>query len=218
MTITAIIPMLLKIFSIGLGVAVFYLVSDLSKEQKKNQAAEALSQIVNFVLFIWLAKILLNLPLLLSDPLAVLAYPSDSRAFYLAIFFSAAFLFYSMRSDRTKGGQLIQTLLYILLPASFFYEFIHLTWYDDSYAFGNVILNAVLLALFLGLNDRIFPSAVGSVLLSVWAAGLFLILLIQSYASVFGYEMAPLFILTIFTAGLLLILLSNRRRATNEFD
>lgn len=214
----AIISMLIKISSILSGAAVFYWISDLAKEQKKKRAEEALSQIVNFVLFIWLSKILLNLPLLLSDPLAVLAYPSDSRAFYLAVFFSAASLFYGMKSGRIKGWPLLHTLLHILLPASFFYEFARLAWYDDSYAFGNVLLYAVLLALFLLLNNRVSPYAIGSVLLTVWAAGLFLISSVQSYASVYGYGMAPWFIATLFAAGHLLIVFNSRRRTANEFD
>ncbi|MBT2571759.1 hypothetical protein [Planococcus sp. ISL-110] len=216
MSIIAIIPMLLKVFSIVLGVAIFYLVSDLVKDQKKIRVEEAFSQIINFVLFIWLSKILLNLPLLLKDPLAVLAYPSDSRAFYLAIFFSAAFLFYGMRSGKIKGWELIQTLLHILLPASFFYEFIQLAWYDDTYALGNLILYAVLLALFLVLGDRMSPYTVVRVLLSVWAAGMLLILSIQSYSSIFSYGMKPWFIILLFMAGHFLLLLSSRRRATNE--
>lgn len=218
MTITAIVPIVVNIFSIGLGAAVFYLVSDLGKGRKKKQAEEALSQIVNFVLFIWLSKILLNLPLLFSDPLAVLAYPSDSSAFYLAIFFSAAFLMYGMKSKGIQGWLLMQTLLYLLLPAAFFYEFAQLAWFDDAYAFGNLILYAILLAVFLGLNDRLSPSAAGHVLLSVWAGGMFLISTIQPYSSTFGYVMEPWFILILFTTGHFLILFSNRRRVTNECD
>ncbi|HSI67856.1 MAG TPA: hypothetical protein VK947_10595 [Planococcus sp. (in: firmicutes)] len=216
MPTTAIIPILLNVFSIGFGFAVFYVASDLVKEQKKKLAGEAFSQIINFVLFIWLAKILLNLPLFFSDPLAVLAYPSGSQAFYLAISFSAAFLFYGMKSGQIKGRQLIQTLLYIILPALFFYEFAQLAWYGDTYAFGNLILYAVLLALFLILGDRVSPYAVGSVLLSVWAVGVFLVSSSESYSSAFGYGMKPWFIIMLFTAGHFLILLSNRRRATNE--
>ncbi|MBT2582859.1 hypothetical protein [Planococcus sp. ISL-109] len=212
----AIIPILLYVFSMILGFAVFYIISDLVKEQKKKQAGEALSQIINFVLFIWLSKILLNLPLLLRDPLAALAYPSGSQAFYLAILFSAALLFFSARSGRIQCWQLIQTLLYILLPAAFFYEFAQLAWFDDAYAFGNLILYAVLVALFLGLNDRVSPYAVGSVLLSMWAGGVLLISSLQSYSSAFGYVMEPWFIFILFTAGHFLILLSSRRRATNE--
>lgn len=218
MATLAIIPMLLNILSVILGVSVFYIVSDLAKVHKKKRAEQAISHIVNFVLFLWLSKILLNLPLLFSDPLALLAYPSDSKAFYLAIFFSAASLFYGMTSGRIHGWQLIQTLLYILLPASFFYAFAQIAWFDDAYAFGNLIVYAVLLALFLALKDRLSPNRVGSVLLSVWAAGMFLIFSVQSYASAFGYGMEPWFIFILFTAGHLIILLSTRRRALHEFD
>lgn len=218
MTITVIIPMLVNIFSIGFGAAVFYLVSDLENGQKKKRTEEAFSQIVNFVLFIWLSKILLNLPLLFSDPLAVLAYPSDSRAFYLAIFLSSAFLMYGMKSKRVQGWPLIQTLLYLLLPAAFFYEFAQLAWFDDVYALGNLILYAVLLALFLGLNDRVNPYAVGPVLLSVWTGGMLLISSIQSYSSTFGYVIEPWFIIILFITSYFLIFYSNRRRTKNECD
>lgn len=218
MTLTTIIPILVNIFSIGLGAAVFYLVSDFESGQKKKQIEEALSQIVNFVLFNWLSKILLNLPLLFSDPLAVLAYPSDSRAFYLAIFFSTAFLVYGMKSKGIQGWPLVQTLLYLLLPAAFFYEFAQLAWFDDVYALGNLILYAVLLALFLGLNDRLNPYAVGQVLLSVWTGGMLLISSIQSYSSTFGYVIEPWFIIILFITSNFLILFSNRRRAKNECD
>lgn len=221
MSIGAITPILITISSVALGFAVFFIISDLAKEHKKQRAQEALSQIINFVLFIWLSKILLNLPLLFSDPLAVLAYPSDSRAFYLAAFFSAALLVYGMTSGRIQAWQLFQTLVYIVLPASFFYEFAQLAWVGDASAFGNLILSAVLLALFLILNDRVSPYAAGSVLLTVWTAGVFLISSIQPYSSVFGYVMETWFIIILFTTGHFLMLLnnsSNRRRAINECD
>lgn len=216
MPTNAIVPMLLNISSIVSGIAVFYIVSDLAKEHKRKRTAQAFSQIINFILFVWLAKILLNLPLLFSDPLAMLAYPSDSGAFHLAIFFSAAFISYTIWNDRTEGWPLLQTLLYILLPAAFFYEFAQLAVYDDSYAYGNMGVYAALLALFLVLDGKVSPYSIGGVLLSVWTAGMFLIFLFQSYASAFGYGMEPWFLIIFFTAGHLVILLSSRRRATNE--
>lgn len=214
MLTSAIMPLLVTIFSILSGLAVFYLVSNLAKEQKKKQVADAFSHIINFVLFVWLSKILLNLSLFFSDPLAMLAYPSNSKAFYLAIFFSAAMLFYNTKRDGILNWQIIQTLVYAILPALFFYEFVELALFEDRYALGNLILYAVLLMVFLMLNERVSSGTVGSVLLSVWTAGVLLISAIQSSSSAFGYALDPWFIILLFMVGHVLLLLSIRRRRT----
>ncbi|MGM0898543.1 MAG: hypothetical protein ACQEV0_11620 [Bacillota bacterium] len=216
MPTVAITPLLLPVFSILFGGAVFYIMSDSVKALKKKRAGEAFSQIINFVLFIWLSKVLLNLPLLFSDPLAMLAYPSDSAAFYLAALFSSALLLYGVNSGQIIDWQLAHTLLHVLLPASFFYEFARLAWFDDVGAFGNLIVYTVLLALFIGLHDRVSAGIASSALISVWAVGMLLISWLQSYPSLFGYVMAPWFVIIVFAAGHFLILFTSRRRATNE--
>lgn len=216
MSSSALTSMLIYILSIALGVAVFYIVSDWAKEQKIKQAGEAVSQIINFVLFIWLSKIILSLPLLFRDPLALLAYPSNSKAFYLAILFSAAVLLYGVNSGQVKGQAIFGTLLHILLPAAFFYEFAQLAWFGNAYAFGNLILYAVLLGLFFGVNDRLSLYALSTVLLSLWAGGMLLNAVLELFPSIFGYAMEPWFILLFFTASQFLIFLNKRRRSTNE--
>lgn len=216
MTIPAITPMLLHIASIALGFAVFYIISDFAKAQKLKQAGEAFSQLINFVLFIWLSKILLNLALMFRDPLALLAYPSGSKAFYLAVLFSAAVLLYGTRKGRIDGWLFVRALWLILLPAAFFYEFARFTWFGDAYAFGNLILYAALLAVFLGISDKLPPHTATSVLITLWACGMLLGSVLQSYPSAFGYVMEPWFILLFFAASQALIFFSNRRRATHE--
>lgn len=216
MSTSALTSMLVYILSIALGVIVFYIVSNWAKEQKIKQAGEVISQIINFVLFMWLSKVILNLPLLFRDPLALLAYPSNSKAFYLAILFSAAVLLYGVNSGRIKGQTFIRTLWHILLPAAFFYEFAQLAWFGDAYAFGNLILYAVLLGLFFGVNDRLSFSAFSAVLLSVWTGGMLLNASLGLFPSTFGYTMEPWFIIFFLTATQFLILLTKKRRPTNE--
>src|SRR5690606_27038035 len=78
--------------SFALSLLAFYVMSTLPKEQRKEQVSEITSQLINFVLFLWLAKILLKLPLFVRDPLAVLAYPGNSEAFYLASLFTGVLI------------------------------------------------------------------------------------------------------------------------------
>src|SRR5699024_377189 len=70
-------------FIIGM---LFYYMTTSEKDRKKKQHAIdlALSYIINFVLYTWLAKIVVLFSLFIKDPFAVLPYPSDSRMFYLA--------------------------------------------------------------------------------------------------------------------------------------
>src|SRR5690625_1095176 len=82
------------VISFIVGFAFFYITSPLQKELKKAQLEEMFSQLVNFIIFIWVGKIILNFSIFIDDPLAILAYPSNSEAFYLAVLFSAILLFY----------------------------------------------------------------------------------------------------------------------------
>src|SRR5690625_3451826 len=82
------------IVSLAIGLITFYILNDLPKEKKKKYMEEFISQLVNFIIFIWVGKILLNISLFIQDPLAVLAYPGDSGAFYLAVLFTAIIAVY----------------------------------------------------------------------------------------------------------------------------
>src|SRR5690625_2609412 len=72
------------IISFVIGFIFFYIISPLSKEEKRKHIEELVSLLINFIIFIWVGKIIMNLAIFISDPLAVLAYPSDSSAFYIA--------------------------------------------------------------------------------------------------------------------------------------
>lgn len=216
MTFSAIIPMLLDIVSIGLGFIVFYVFSNLGKDQKINLIRETLSQIINFVLFIWLSKSLLNLSLLFRDPLAMLAYPSGSKAFYLALLFSAGLIFYSHRKGRIDGWPFVESLWFTLLPAAFFYEFIRLIWSGDIYAFGGIILYGIMLIAFLGMGEKIPQLVASSILIALWTSGMMLGVLTQTYPTTFGYVIEPWFIFLFFTISQTMIYLNYKRRDTHE--
>ncbi|WP_010648806.1 MULTISPECIES: hypothetical protein [Oceanobacillus] len=88
--------------SFAVGFLSFYLLSDLTREQKKLQVEEIISQLFNFVIFIWIGKILINLSTFISDPLSILAYPSDSKSFYFAIVSIALMLLYKSKQKTCK--------------------------------------------------------------------------------------------------------------------
>ncbi|MFD1031615.1 hypothetical protein [Metaplanococcus flavidus] len=194
------------VISFALAFLAFYLISPLSKEQRKEQIGEIISQLINFVLFLWLAKILLNLQLFVQDPLAVLAYPSNSEAFYLATLFTGVLLFYKRRQKKITGVLLAHSFLQVFLAASFFYEFIQFVWRDNPFSFHYLIVFGVLLALFHLLQGRAKPQNQISIVLAVGAAGFFAINFMLPYLTLFGYIMEPWFLALLLAAcfGLLI--------------
>lgn len=192
--------------SFALAFLAFYAMSSLDKMQRKKQLEEITSQLINFVLFLWLAKILLNLPLFVQDPLAVLAYPSNSESFYLAALLTGGLLVYKARKRKIAGALLAHSFLQVFLAASFFYEFIQMMWRDNPFSFPYLVVYGVLLALFHVLQGRVDRQNQISIVLGAGAAGFFAISFMLPYLSIFGYIVEPWFLALVLAAcfGLLI--------------
>jgi hypothetical protein len=207
---TKVISIIIAFISISGGILAYYMVSELPKEQRKKQINEMTSQIVNLILFIWAGKILLNFPAFIQDPLAILAYPSDSIALYLAILFSSALLFYKSRKGQLDVLMFIQTFIPIFLISSFLFEFIQFSWNAQTLSFGYMVLLAVLLVLHLLIQRKLDVYALTIVMLTGWSLGISMLHFVQPFVTAFGYLMAPWFIGVFFTVSLTLLLLHKR--------
>lgn len=173
--------------SLAVGFLAFYLLSDRPKAEKKKQMDDMISQIINFILLIWLGKIIMNVSLFLSDPLAVLAYPSDADAFYTAVIFMPIWLLVQSRRKQLKIFPLIVSFIPVFLVSSFVYEFIEWTAYDNPFAIGNLILFAVLIGLYFFLKEKLNASVLLFILITVWSFGLVFMMTFQPFITVFGY-------------------------------
>ncbi len=173
--------------SLAVGFLAFYLLSDRPKAEKKKQMDDMISQIINFILLIWLGKIIMNVSLFLSDPLAVLAYPSDTDAFYTAVIFMPIWLLVQSRRKQLKIFPLIVSFIPVFLVSSFVYEFIEWTAYDNPFAIGNLILFAVLIGLYFFLKEKLNASVLLFILITVWSFGLVFMMTFQPFITVFGY-------------------------------
>ncbi|GFZ84597.1 hypothetical protein GCM10010978_26110 [Compostibacillus humi] len=190
-------------FSFAIGILSLYYFSDLTKDEKKKHLEELLSQIINFVLLIWLGKIILNISGFLSDPLSILAYPSDSKVFYFAIVFITVLLLYKAKRKNLHMLPLFKSFAHFFLISSFVYEFIQFMIKDNRYAFGQLLLLAVLIGVFFFLRERIKVTILLMVIVAVWSAGMIILGFMQPFITVFGYLMAPWFIVLFFVASML---------------
>lgn len=202
--------------SFALAFLAFYVMSQLSKEQRKLQINEIISQVINFMLFLWLAKVLLNLPLFVQDPLAVLAYPSNSEAFYLAALFSGVLIFVKAKKGKLAGGVFAHSLLHVMLAALFVYEFMQYIWRDNPFSFPYLAVYGVLLAGFHLLQGHVTPQNQISIVLAAGAAGFFAISFMLPYLSVFGYILDPWFLALMMAAFFGLLIKEPKGEAQSE--
>lgn len=198
------------IFSIAVGLISFYLISNLPRETKKQQINEIISQTINFIVFIWIAKVILKFPLFIEDPLAVLAHPSNSNAFYLAILFTSLLLIYKSIRRKINLSVFLEAFIQVFLTASFLYEFIQYISGNNTYAFGHLLLLALLLILLLMLRERLKRAVTLFAILTGWTIGMLVLLFIQPFVTVFGYTMAPWFIILFFISICLIIIIKRK--------
>jgi hypothetical protein len=180
--------------SFAIGFLSFYLLSDITREQKKLQVEEIISQLINFVIFIWIGKILINLFTFISDPLSILAYPSDSKSFYFAIVSIALLLLYKSKQKNMQVLPLLDTFVHLFLVSSFVYEFIQFVVEDNFYALGYLILLSILIAIFFLIRERFTTRMMLMVIVIVWSIGMLILGFVQPFVTVFGYIMAPWFV------------------------
>ncbi|WP_245844139.1 hypothetical protein [Oceanobacillus rekensis] len=185
--------------------------SDSPKDQKKKRMDELISQLVNFVLFIWLGKIILHFSIFIKDPLAILAYPGNSDSFYLAVLFIVIVLVYKSFRKQMNVLTFMESFLHVFLVASFLYEFIQVIWNDNSYAFGYLILLSVLLILFFLLFRWLTASLLIMVMLIGWSFGMWILTSIQPFVTVFGYIMEAWFVGLFFTLSLVILIYKIRK-------
>lgn len=194
------------------GIISYYFLSELSKEQKKKQIDEVISQLINFILFMILGKVIINWEIFISDPLAVLAYPSNSAAFYFAFFLSSMVLVYKAKFKKMDITSFLGAFFHVFLTAAFLYEFIQLIWKNNSLNFGYLVVISILLVLVLFLRERLSIYQLNLMAVAGWSAGVLGLSLYQPFITVFGYIVSPWFAAILLSACLFFIVNKKRKR------
>ncbi|KAB2494215.1 hypothetical protein [Priestia endophytica] len=181
------------LFSIIAGLFIYYWISPSSKDEKKKQLEEVTDFIVNFVIFMWIGKVILNFSVFIKDPLAVLAYPADSNSFYIAIILSIFRLIYKQK--KMELPIFLSALLPIVLVASFMFEFMQFLQDRNLYSLTNMSFYAILVAIFYYLNEKLSALSLFFILLLSWSIGTLIMFFTQPYVLFFGYLLSLPFIL-----------------------
>jgi|SRR5690625_4890395 len=175
------------------GYIFFYITSPLTNHTKKQQLGEITSLLIDIIIFIWIGKIILNIKVFISNPLAIIAYPSNSQAFYIAIVLLTLNIGYKVKRHKLKIIPLLDSFIPVFLVASFVYEFIQIVWGGNTFTWGYLGLLMVLLILYLVLHDRTSTEKIIVILLIFWSLGQLILAMTMPFITVFGYMMSPWF-------------------------
>ena len=204
------------IFSIGVGFFAYYIMNDEPKATKKKYMNEVLGQIINIVIYIWIAKVILNFSIVITDPLAILSYPSDANAFYIAILCSAITIVTLLKRRKLSMALFMHAFIHIFLIASFVYELIHIVWNDYTYQIGYFTLITLLIIALISLSDNVPLYWLNIGMILAWTIGSFGLIMNLPIVMVFGYTMMPGFFIFITMITLFFIMYQNRRDVIND--
>ncbi|WP_163530766.1 hypothetical protein [Halobacillus ihumii] len=194
-----------------LGFFFFRIIGPFSKLETKQRLNELISLLIVFVISLWIGKIIINFSTFLSDPRAILAYPSNSEAFYIALLFTLIYTEYKLIDHYQEFLVLLLSFIYVFLSASFVNEFIHITWGYGVEDWGYLMLLVTLLIVLILLQGKITIAQLTSVSIWGWSLGQwFLSVFYQT--SVFQFDLDQWFYSVTFISSI--ILFFYRKRVT----
>ncbi|WP_217588014.1 hypothetical protein [Lentibacillus saliphilus] len=196
------------------GFILYFGLTPLKKQERKKQLEDVLGTVINFIIYIWLGKLLWGLPTLIQDPLAVLAYPSDSKAFYLATLFSAIHLAYKAYKHGLALWSHLSALLYVFIGASFTFEFISMNTAGGGQSWMVLALLFVLLLMMIALQNRMTIKLHLSFIVFLWGAGYTALSFILPYVALFDYMLAWWYFAIFSITGLVCFVIQLRRKVT----
>jgi hypothetical protein len=202
----------MKVISWIIGLFSFYLFSNLPRKEKRLQLEKLTSQLINFILFIWVGKIILDFSIFIRNPLVILAYPSNSSAFYFAFFLTIITVVYKSKRGRVDFLGLFGAFFYVFLISSFAYEFIQIVWNDNRYALAYFILLAVLSLIYLFAQNRVRADQLALIMLIGWSAGALGLSFSMPLMMVFGYTMHAWFLVLLLFSSITAFIFRKRKK------
>lgn len=184
------IPIIAVVISILIGVLFYYSTSKADKEDKKKLINEVIEYLIHFVLFIWLAKIIINIQTFIKDPVAILAYPGNQKAFYIAILLLFINIFYTVRKGKLLLKPFISAFVPIIIFAMFAHEFMNMVLFDRSLSWTYLMLTLLLSIFYLTFYERIIIEKLIAYLFFLWSVGTSILTFYLPFVAMFGFRLS----------------------------
>jgi len=151
----------------------FYYTSPYENAIKKLHSNKLLDIVLYTMIFTIVAKVLLNVSLFFDDPVAVLAYPSDSTAFYLATLGVVVVMAWSLIKTRTELVPLIDSLFRLIVGSQFVQLFLTLTLTTYHVSMLQLGLLFITLLLLVFLTKQPLNLVMETAIIAVYTIGAF---------------------------------------------
>lgn len=208
---TILISLAIIIVSFLGGIISFYVISQDDKEQKKKEIEAIVSLAINFVIYIWIGKIIVNFNKFITDPLAILAYPSNSYAFYIATLFIIINLYYRKYRHEEQVDVIIHAFIPVFLSTSFFYEFLQVTIENTPYNKSYLLLITALTIGYIALYSKVSRSMQTVLFSIVLLLGQLLLTFIYKI-TIFGYRLLPIYFIILIVIVIVTVIFKRKRK------
>src|SRR5690625_2378403 len=158
------------VVSISFGLLIYFVVAD--HPNKKTYMEEIFSQLMNFIIYLWIGKILLNFSLFIKEPMTILAYPSDSNAFYIAVLFSIVTIGIQMKRKKIDIVPFLHAFMFVFLLSSFMYEFIQIVWNDQLFSIQYMGLLVFLIIVLIAIRSYTTIYVSNIIMVIGWTLGM----------------------------------------------
>ncbi|WP_419893833.1 hypothetical protein [Oceanobacillus kimchii] len=195
--------LVLLIGSFLLGIVFFRFISPYSKLETKKRIDKIMNLFIMFVVFLWLGKIITNLSTFINDPLPILAYPSDSKAFYVAVALSIVYVKLKLAKDYNQAMDVLYAWLIVFFTASFVYGFVQMIFGAAVFSWQYLGLIVLLLILFILQQDKLSKENLVFTGLLSWSIGQWL-LAIFSRTTVFQFNLSHWFYAVVLVGSVIL--------------
>ncbi|GGE83765.1 hypothetical protein [Priestia taiwanensis] len=202
--------LVILVISLIVGFLFFtFIISSHSKVETKKRIDEISSLFTAFVISLWIGKIVINFSVFLADPRAIVAYPSDSKAFYFAVLATILYAKYRIITSTFHMWSVLFSFIVIFLSSSLIYEFIQILWGDKVQTWGYLGLLVMLLTIVILLQEKIKTDRIACIILVGWSIGKWA-LSVFSTTFVFHFYLHSSFYIIMFICSIGLIM--NRKR------
>lgn len=202
------------VLAFALGTGAYFFISPYSKDIKKKQIESVTSLLINFVIYIWVGKIIFNFTVFIREPLTILAYPSDKNAFNIALLLISIHIFYLIMRKKVNAQLLFVSFVPIFIFSSFMYEFMQIIWGERIYTWGYLSILLLLSIGYMSLSGRMNHERLAYILLISWMLLMIIIKLSFPYITIFGYLIQLWILVIILVLFVLLFMKSERMNVT----
>ncbi|WP_208591836.1 hypothetical protein [Gracilibacillus suaedae] len=160
------VDLVLIIVSFVLGFLFFYWISPYPKEKTKNIIDTVSNIFITFMIAIWIGKIVLQFQTFLSDPVAILAYPANTNAFYIAVILTILFSKWRWIKSIDQYYDNLYVFSTVFLTTNFIYSFLDHILYQKNWLY---LIGLILLLVFIIYSsDKKSPNIIANITLIGW--------------------------------------------------